>query len=461
MRVEVTRRAALRGIGVAVGGGRGRIGGGQSTPRATVATRNLYLGADLFRLFVDREGSAASIVGALLEQVDSSAVERRMDAIAAELAAARPDVIGVQEAALVRTEPESDGGFDADPDADTVRYDFLALLEGALADRGIAYDAAVVSENTDAEFPARVDGGRIDVRLTDRDAVLVRRRTTDVDRTATATYDAALTVPVGDGFTLTRGYATADVRVRGRELTVSTTHLEPASAAVRVEQAETFRDALSSASPVVALGDFNDGPADGGGAYEVLAEAFADAYSEIHPDSVGEAPTCCFPPSLRADDPEAALTDRFDAVFARGIRPTGAHRTGVDPSTRIEVDDVLLWPSDHAGVVATFGEGSGTATDRPSTEPGTASDSEPETVTPRSTDTPQPSTDAAPSPTTVSNGTGSPPDATEAASPTPVTPDADATASGGPGFGALLAAAAALGAGAGLAARSGTGEEES
>lgn len=453
MGVEVTRRAALQGIGAAVVGG--RLGTDQSAPRATVATRNLYLGADLFRLFVAREGSATSIIGALLEQVDSSAVERRMDAIAAELAAARPDVIGVQEAALVRTEPESDGEFAADPDAETVRYDLLALLEGALADRGVAYDAAVVSENTDAEFPALVDGERIDVRLTDRDALLVRRKTTDVDRTATATYDAALTVPVGDGFTLTRGYATGDVRVRGRAFTAATTHLESASAAVRVEQAETFRDALSAASSAVALGDFNDGPTDGDGAYEVLAEAFTDAYSATHPNSVGAAPTCCFPPSLRADDPEAALTDRFDAVFARGLRPTGARRTGIDPSARIEVDDALLWPSDHAGVVATFGGGSGTATDRPSTEPGTASDSGPETGTPEPTGTPRPSTDAAPPPTTVPNGTRAPSDGTETASAT----DADTTTSSGPGFGMLLAGAATLAAGVGLAARSGDEEE--
>lgn len=435
MGVEVSRRAALRGIGAAVVG-RGatddrRPGAGrQPAPAVTAMTRNLYLGADLFALFLDRDGSPASVVGSLLRQVDESAVDRRMGAVADTVEAARPDVVGVQEAALVRTGRPSDGRSD-DPDATGVRYDFLALLRDALADRGLAYDVAAVSENTDAEFPAAVDDGRIDVRLTDRDALLVRRGTTTVERTATGVYDTAFTVPVGEGFTLTRGYATADLRVRGRPLTAATTHLEPASAGTRAAQARAFRDALSGAAPAVALGDFNDGPADDGGAYEVLDEGFTDAYAATHSDA--DAPTCCFPPSLREGDPETALTERYDVVFARELRATDARRVGIDPGARVAAGDDLLWPSDHAGVVASFGgESTATATGSP-------------TPTPTDTPTPRPGTTTRSPTSTARPG---------ARTPTAEGTAADTTASTGPGFGAALAGVAALAAGAVAALRS-------
>ncbi|ESP86886.1 endonuclease/exonuclease/phosphatase family protein [Candidatus Halobonum tyrrellensis] len=477
MPVEVTRRAALLSLASGVVVGRTSATGPNRSadpvrtpeptrttrgvdatddPAVTLATRNLYLGADLFRLFAEREGSPAAVIGSLLRQVDASAVERRMDAIAGTLASTRPDVVGVQEAALIRTDESSDGRDVDDPDATTVRYDFLELLREGLSARGAAYDVAVVSETTDAEFPALVDDERVDVRLTDRDAVLVRRGVTEVTDTRTATFDTALTVPVGDGFTLTRGYAAVDLRVRGRDLTAASTHLEPADPAVRTAQARQLRSAVSS-SPAAVLGDLNDGPADptqgtDPGAYEVLAEAFDDAHAASRPDGAVE-PTCCFPPSLRDGDPETALTGRYDVVLSRGLRPTAARRVGVDPDARVDADGDLLWPSDHAGVVASFdpaGTGGSTAAPGPTATTGTtatngtttsaaptAATPPADTASPAATAAPSTrgTTDAEPSTGTASTGTAS-------------------TGTAAPGFGALAAVAGALAAGAGLAWRS-------
>lgn len=437
MAVEVTRRTALQGVATAVGGR--RLGSSASRP-ITVATRNLYLGADLFRLLGDPEESAAAVVGSLLERVDESAVERRMDAVAAELAAARPDVVGLQEVAHVRTERPSDGTPEDGPDATTTRYDFLALLRDALADRGLAYDVAAVSRNTDAEFPAHVDDERVDVRLTDRDALLVRAETTDVAAARAVTFDATLTLPVGDGFTLTRGYAAADLRVGDRSLTAASTHLEPAAAETRTAQATELRSALADPPTAVVLGDLNDGPAGGSGAYEVLTDVFADAHAVVHPDAVGGAPTCCFRPSLRTGDAETALTDRYDIVLARGLATTAARRVGVDPNARVDSENDLLWPSDHAGVVATFEGGS----DATTTGSGTGTSTNTRTNTPTRTRT-EP---AAPSATTDPSPTAG--DATPREAPATGT-----TETTGPGFGALAAVGGALAAGVRFAIRPG------
>ncbi|MDS0296210.1 hypothetical protein [Halogeometricum luteum] len=207
----------------------------------TVATRNLGLGANLFALFlVESVQGLARTVGDLYADIERSAPTERMTAIAGELVRTRPDVVGVQEAALVRTDDAGDGGA-GDPDAETVAFDFLADLTTALDAAGEPYEVAGVTTNADAEFPGLVDGKELDVRLTDRDAVLVRAGAdVEVTGTSSATFEEALTVPVGDDrtFRVDRGYGVVDATVRGAAVTVVNTHLESSSESVRGAQAE-------------------------------------------------------------------------------------------------------------------------------------------------------------------------------------------------------------------------------
>ena len=61
--------------------------------------------------------------------------------------------------------------------------------------------------------------------------------------------------------------------------------------------------------------------------------------------------TCCHDPDLSQG--EAVLDQRIDFVFHRGSSPMRVlemARVGIDPSRRSE--DLGLWPSDHAGLVA-------------------------------------------------------------------------------------------------------------
>jgi hypothetical protein len=91
--------------------------------QVTVMTQNLYLGTDLNPIF-----GAASLpalfaaVGAGCAQVQANDFPARAQAIADEIAAAKPDLVGLQEAELYRTDVPPDGS--ASP-AGTVAYDFI------------------------------------------------------------------------------------------------------------------------------------------------------------------------------------------------------------------------------------------------------------------------------------------------------------------------------------------------
>ena len=116
----------------------------------------------------------------LREVVDRTDFATRSELLAEEIAAARPDLVGLQEVALWRRGPMELDQIGR-PDATVVDYDFLAMLLADLAARGIRYETVHVQQESDVEAPAftgnpftgSADSAQ-DVRLTDRDVILVR-----------------------------------------------------------------------------------------------------------------------------------------------------------------------------------------------------------------------------------------------------------------------------------------------
>ncbi|AXG06085.1 hypothetical protein DU500_06310 [Haloplanus rubicundus] len=364
-----TRRDALAvgagalGVGVA-GTGRGR-GQSQSDDAVTVATRNCYLGANLFRLLTAAmEGSEAvrTAVNDLVRAVDRSHVAERMDAVAAELERTEPDLVGLQEVALIRTGEPTAG---TTPTATDVRYDFRETLTAALSERDLPYRVVAAVETTDFQLPTTVDGERRAVRLTDR-ALLLAHESVATENVTTGRFDAAVSLSDGErSITVERGHLLADATVGGTRLTVCNTHLESASAGTRLEQATELETLLADREdPVALVGDLNSGPGGSRGAYDHLTGTFRDAA-----DGVGN--TCCHAAGLRND--EVSLTARIDHVLVRGdLGATDVTRVGADPANRIAVDGDRLWPSDHAGVVATLSPDAAPTATPSSTPTGTA-----------------------------------------------------------------------------------------
>src|SRR5215212_737577 len=101
-----------------------------------VMVRNVYLGADLIPLATaqTREEFERN-AGARYQTVLRNDFATRAKALAAEISAQKPDLIGVQEAAIWRTGPK-DGNATK---ANDVAYDSTELLLKELAARGTRY----------------------------------------------------------------------------------------------------------------------------------------------------------------------------------------------------------------------------------------------------------------------------------------------------------------------------------
>ena len=201
-----------------------------------VMTRNLYLGADLGPGMnaKDLQGLVDG-AGQILNQVDKNKFPTRAKGLAKEILTAQPDLVGLQEASLWRTEP-----CDQNPlalGAKTVRYDYIRSLLNNLKGK---YTVAVVKPEFDFEVWANTDGNEqtagpncplgseINGRLTMRDAILVRKGShLTLRNRQSGTFDTLRRVkPAGFNVDVTRGWTSVDVTKAGHKFRFVNTHLE-------------------------------------------------------------------------------------------------------------------------------------------------------------------------------------------------------------------------------------------
>lgn len=333
----------------------------------TVMTRNLYVGADITEPLraatgasgpaaLDALGHASRDVLRAAQNTDF-AVRGRL--LAQEMAAAAPDLIGLQEVALWRRS-DLDLSRIAVPSAETVVWDFLEILLAELASCGAAYEIGHIFVGADVEAPA-FTGSVLDgtargenIRLTMRDVVLVRAGAgIQVLARHAGAFESRLVAEVaGASFAFAHGYVRVEVARGADRMRFITTHLDSESPAVALAQAgELVAAAGEGDVPAVVVGDFNSDPADPitSAPYDSMrAAGFVDTAAEVGADG----PTFGFGASL-TDLDSSGFSQRIDFAFARaGLRVVSAARTGVcapdrDPTTG-------LWPSDHAGVVVTL-----------------------------------------------------------------------------------------------------------
>ena len=330
---------------------------GASTREVTVMTRNLYLGASLDGVLAAEDFLELAVaVADVWDTVQETDFEERAGALADEIVDARVDLVALQEAAIWRTQ------FPSDPTtaATDVVYDFVEILIDALYERGAYYEVVVSQDRLDAELPS-ITGG--DIRFTDRDVILARKTRRHGHLTVLAT-DAAhfdpdhlLSVPVGGPggpvVTILRGWVSADVRVRGKKFRIVNTHLEDPtfSPPVALLQAATALELLAGPldtdMPVICLGDFNADAFGGSETYDILLDGgLEDVWTDLFDPGLtwGQAPDLL--------NEESTLTERLDLILFRGpFRVGDVDVVGEDPDDRTKSG---LWPSDHAGVVATL-----------------------------------------------------------------------------------------------------------
>jgi endonuclease/exonuclease/phosphatase family metal-dependent hydrolase len=319
-------------------------------PAVTVVTQNVYIGGDLSPILgaPDLEAALAA-AGQVFAAVQASHPAARMVAVADEIANRPADLIGLQEAMLWRS-----GEFGSV--ATTVEFDFVQLLVDALAARGLSYAVVAITTNVDAQFPVSTAVGLREIRVADRDVILVRVDSgLELSNVQTANFQVNVVFPTLLGpFTSLRGWASVDVTAGDTTVRFVTTHLEGLDPGVRLAQAsEVLAGPANTPLPVVLVCDCNSSAttADPDATYVLLRDAgFSDAWATKHPGADGV--TCCQDADVR--NVPSALFERIDYVFFRGdFDVRHASLLGASPGDRTAKPD-RVWPSDHAGVSATL-----------------------------------------------------------------------------------------------------------
>jgi hypothetical protein len=122
--------------------------------RVGVMTLNMYLGANVNPVFDALRNPQPPcllpcVVAQVWDQFLRTNVGERVEAMAALIRLLRPALIGVQEAALIRTQTPGDFFGPNRRPAEHVAYDFVALLLNALKQSGSSYRAVARSQNFD------------------------------------------------------------------------------------------------------------------------------------------------------------------------------------------------------------------------------------------------------------------------------------------------------------------------
>jgi hypothetical protein len=322
----------------------------------TVMTRNLNQGTDLAGI-----ASAQSLTDVLSgvekewANVVASDIPARITALVAEIQQAQPDVIGLQEVSLWREQTTSDiilGKFE--PNATQVVYDFLEMLQTQLTAAGLPYTAVSTSTNFDVEAPlpdAESANGLADIRITDRDVILVRTPLAgQFSEPANGHYASQRTVnTIAGPVTFTRGWASIDYRDDARRTArIFNSQLEADDPAWPADvQHAQGNEALglieASPHPVIALVDTSFAvDASASAIYQAWAQGLTDVLAAKQPAK---------PAVVEGADvsaPQPAL--RTGLIFTKGAWKSDA--VGLVGDRPFSGDTAPRWASDQIGVTA-------------------------------------------------------------------------------------------------------------
>jgi hypothetical protein len=330
----------------------------------TIMTQNMDDGTDLTYIIGVLTGQFPATVGQAVDltfaELQAGNFEGRARVMAARIAAKKPDILAVQEAALWRV----------GPDTATALFpliDQLGLLQAALQKAGAPYDLVAVQTLNDLAQQGDLIG--VALRFTDRNAILVRsdlkRPKFFLDNLQTHVFDAYLPFPP-PGPDVIAGWISADVHVGGTWFRLATTHLEtpiaglPYATVVQMAQAQELIDAMQGVTaPVVLCGDFNADANHGGFVDDTPTVDLIEAsgYTEVWPATHGRGDLGLTWPFYLEDQfpappffAESKPFERIDLFFTRDMGAVNSERV-IGP---VQGHSMPPYASDHAGVIATF-----------------------------------------------------------------------------------------------------------
>jgi endonuclease/exonuclease/phosphatase family metal-dependent hydrolase len=224
-----------------------------------------------------------------------------------------------------------------------------------LSARGLHYTPISILTEFEAEAPSALG---INIRFTDRDVILARadlgaELVLSNIQAQRFTTNLMFMTPVLGPLTIPRGWISVDGKVRGKSFRFVTSHLESFHPGIQAVQAsELIQAACNTTLPVIIAGDLNTDALSGNltenAGYQIfLSSQFNDIWPLFHEGESGNT----WPLHIGDSLTEATPTQRLDLVLFRGaigpeeVELIGNQRPG---------PTLGLWPSDHAGVVASF-----------------------------------------------------------------------------------------------------------
>jgi endonuclease/exonuclease/phosphatase family metal-dependent hydrolase len=328
-----------------------------------IMTVNLYVGSEFTPVTSlnpadpDFPTKLLTGVATIYGRIVASNFPKRAEALARDIARRAPDILALQEVTLLRRQSPGDAIVGGTIPATSVEADYLAILMNELAHQGTHYAVASTVQSTDIEVPLATSPTTFDdMRLTDRDVILVRTdlppgylRTTNPMDGNFAAY-----VPLPIGLNILRGWCSIDVQIRGRRFRFINAHLEfelpPGLPDIQTLQAgELLLGPASTELPVVLVGDFNSDAYGhyGPGPYALLTGpgGFTDAWSVARPGELG----LTWGHDEFLADLSVQHIYRLDFVLYRG---SAFHATDADTLDPIIGTGPPLWFSDHKALTA-------------------------------------------------------------------------------------------------------------
>lgn len=315
-----------------------------------IMTQNMYQGTNFDRILsaTTPEEFVVAVTETYNDILATKPAERAA-AVARTIARERPDVVALLETTLLRT---------GNPPATGVESDQLNAVLSELRRLGQQYEAVAILPGTDSEAPTLLG---FDVRVTDRTAIIVRTslagarlRTTNM-QVQDYLVNSVVNLPIGQPSLSKAGWASVDITVLGRTIRFVATHLEviPPFTTQRTQALELIKAATNTTLPVILAGDFNAVAGDPShptfATYQLFVEAgFADAWKQKYPSLPGY--TCCQAANLL--NATSTLSTRIDLVLLRGAVSVEDVKIVGDRASDRTLSG--LWPSDHAGLVATL-----------------------------------------------------------------------------------------------------------
>lgn len=306
-----------------------------------VISRNVYLGADIGRFASINPSDPNALVATTTEFfgiVRATDFNTRAQGLAQEIASLNPDVVGLQEMTLFRTQNVSDFSQVPVPNAQDVQFDFIKILQDALNALNLNYTVAAKNRNTDIEFPILLDptdpSSLGDGRMTMFDVILVK----DGIPFSNAKERNYLTFASLSGINVRRGYSSVDITIGGQNTTIVNTHLESITPEARMGQTQELLNFVNNSDHVIITGDFNSDGITNEPTYQTMIQAgFTDSHN-------GSTEATSFVDEFLQT---ANFTRRIDFVFHKGNLT--ATNSSVFGNTTTGP-----WASDHAGVFATI-----------------------------------------------------------------------------------------------------------